>query len=115
MKTTYVGIMDTNVKTNISKQGYEVQIIEKKILGNIYEPEITLEDKVYPETYYRHQPGNVIVDEILANIKAHGLQIVGWTLIEDQQLMKFNLGTNAKPQMVKINAQLEISKVLEVE
>jgi flagellin-specific chaperone FliS len=29
--------------------------------------------------------------------------------------MKLNLGTNAEPQLVKINAQLEISKVLEVE
>jgi flagellin-specific chaperone FliS len=29
--------------------------------------------------------------------------------------MKFNLGTNVEPQMVKINAQLEIGKVMEVE
>jgi hypothetical protein len=29
--------------------------------------------------------------------------------------MKFNMGTNAEPQMVKINAQLETSKVLELE
>jgi hypothetical protein len=29
--------------------------------------------------------------------------------------MKLNLRTNAKPQMVKINAQLETSKMLEVE
>jgi hypothetical protein len=29
--------------------------------------------------------------------------------------MKFNLGTNAKPQLVKINAQLKTSKVLEME
>ncbi len=29
--------------------------------------------------------------------------------------MKFNLRTNAKPQMVKINAQLETNKMLEVE
>ncbi len=36
-------------------------------------------------------------------------------LTEDQQLMKFNLGTDVKPQMVKINAQLETSKVLELE
>jgi hypothetical protein len=36
-------------------------------------------------------------------------------LIKDQQLMKPNVGTNIKPQMVKINAQLEIDKVLEVE
>jgi len=29
--------------------------------------------------------------------------------------MKLNLGTDAEPQMVKINAQLEISKVLKME
>jgi hypothetical protein len=115
MKITDVGIMDTNVKTSISKHGYEVQSIEKKILGNIYEPKIILEEKVYPETYYGHQLGNVVVDEIPTNIKAHGLQITKWTLIEDQQLMKLNLGTDAKPQMVETNAQLETRKVLEVE
>jgi hypothetical protein len=37
------------------------------------------------------------------------------TLTKDQQLMKLNLGTDAKPQLVNINAQLEIGKVLEVE
>ncbi len=36
-------------------------------------------------------------------------------LIENQQLMKLNMGIDAKPQMVKINAQLETSKVLELE
>jgi hypothetical protein len=49
-----------------------------------------LEDKVYLETYYRHQQGSVVVDETSTNIKAQGLQIIGWTLTEDQQLMKFN-------------------------
>jgi len=29
--------------------------------------------------------------------------------------MKFNMGTDVEPQMVKINAQLETSKVLEME
>ncbi len=61
--------MVTNVKTTISKQGYEVQGIEKKILGNKYELKVVLEDKVYLETYYRHQPRNVIMDETLVNIK----------------------------------------------
>jgi len=59
---------------------------------------------VYIKMYYKHQLGNVIVDETSTKIKAQGLQIVRWTLIEDQLLMKFNLGTNAKPQLVKINA-----------
>jgi len=44
------------------------------------------------------------MDEILPKIKAQELQIVRWTLIKSQQLMKLNLGTNAKSQMVKINA-----------
>jgi hypothetical protein len=47
--------------------------------------------------YYRHQPRNVVVDETPTNIKAHGLHIVGWMLLEDQQLMKFNLGINVEP------------------
>jgi len=31
------------------------------------------------------------VDEIPKKIKAHGLQIIGWTFTKDQQLMKLNL------------------------
>ncbi len=49
MKTTYVGIMDTNVNISFLEHGSEVQSIEKKILGNRYELEVALEDKVYPE------------------------------------------------------------------
>jgi hypothetical protein len=63
-----------------------------------------MEDKVYPKMYYRHQPRSVVVDETPTNIKAHGLQIAGWMLIQDQQLRKLNMGTNVEPQMVKINA-----------
>jgi len=115
MKTIDVGIMDTDVKTSIPKQGYEVQSTKKKIPSNIYEPKVVLKDKVYPKMYYRHQPGSVTVDETPTKIKVQGLQIAKWTLTKDQQLMKLNLGTNAKSQMVKINAQLETGKVLEVE
>jgi hypothetical protein len=55
------------------------------------------------------------MDETPIKIKAHELEIVGWTLTEHQQLMKFNLGTDAKPWLVKINAQLETCKVLELD
>jgi hypothetical protein len=55
------------------------------------------------------------MDETPTKIKAKELQIARWMLIKNQQLIKFNLGTHAKPLMVKINAQLEIGKVLEVE
>jgi hypothetical protein len=48
MKNIDVGIVDINVKTNISKQGFEVHSTYKKIHGNIYGPKVALEDKVYP-------------------------------------------------------------------
>jgi hypothetical protein len=37
------------------------------------------------------------MDETPTNIKAQGLEIVGWTLTKDQQLMKLNMETNAEP------------------
>jgi hypothetical protein len=70
MKTTNVGIMDTDVKKSILEHGSKVQSTKKKILGNKYEPKIALEDKVYPKTYYKHQPRSDEVDETRANIKA---------------------------------------------
>ncbi len=106
--------MDTNVKTSNLELKSRVQITTHRTIGNKNEPKVALEDKVYPKTYYNHQPWNVAVEKTPAKIKAHKLQVVGWMLIEDQQLMKLNLGTNAKPQLVKINAQLETCKVLEV-
>jgi len=84
MKTKDVEIMDIDVKTSILYHEFEVQSIKNKIAGNIYEPKVVLKDKVYPKTYYIHQPGSVAMDEIPTKIKAHELQIVGWTLIEDQ-------------------------------
>jgi hypothetical protein len=39
-----------------------------------------LEDKVYPETYYNHQPRNVAMDKTPIKIKTQELQIVGRTL-----------------------------------
>jgi hypothetical protein len=44
------------------------------------------------------------VDETPTKIKAQGLQIVGWTLTKNQQLMKHNLRTDVEPQMVKVDA-----------
>ncbi len=87
--------MDTNVRTNNSKLNSRVEITKLKTTNNKYELEVALEDKVYHETYYNHQLRNVAMDEIPTKIKAHESQIVGWMLIEDQQLMKLNLRTNA--------------------
>jgi hypothetical protein len=70
VKTTYVEIMDTNLKPIISEQEVEVQSIKKKITYNGFEPRTALEDKAYPKTNYNHQPRNVIVDETPTRIKA---------------------------------------------
>jgi hypothetical protein len=42
------------------------------------------------------------MDETPTKIKTHELQIVGWMLTKDQQLMELNLGIDAEPQLVKI-------------
>ncbi len=89
--------MDIDVKTNISAHGFGVQNIEKKIPSNKYEPQVALEDKVYRETYYRHQPRSVTMDETLVKIKAQDLQIPRWMLTKNQQLMKLNLGIDVGP------------------
>jgi hypothetical protein len=46
--------MDTNVKTIISEQKFEEHNTKKKKVGNRYEQEVALEDKVYQEMYYSH-------------------------------------------------------------
>ncbi len=84
VKTIDVEIVDTNVHNSILEQGFRVQSTKKKIANNKYEPKVALEDKVYLEMYYNHQPRNVVVDETLAKIKAHELQIIGWMLTKDQ-------------------------------
>ncbi len=42
VKTTKMETMDTYVKTIISEQEFEIQSIEKKIVGNNYKPEVAL-------------------------------------------------------------------------
>ncbi len=65
--------MDTYVKTGILKHGSKIQSTENKIVGNIYELEVALKDKVYLETYYKHQLWTLVVDETLSKIKAQEL------------------------------------------
>jgi hypothetical protein len=72
MKTIDVEIMDTYVKTIISKLEFEVQSTKKKIADNRYELEVALKDKLYPEMYYIHQPGNVVHETTTKN-KAQAL------------------------------------------
>ncbi len=107
--------MDIRYKTNNSELKIGLQITKQKTTNNRYEPKVTLEDKVYLDTYYNHQPWSVAVDKTPTKIKARELHITTWMLTKNQQLMKFNLRIDAKPHMVKISAQLETSKMLEME
>jgi len=54
MKTIDAKVMDVSVNISNSKLKSRVQITNQKTIGNKYEPKITLEDKVYLETYYNH-------------------------------------------------------------
>jgi len=47
-------------------------------------PKISLEDKVYPKTYYHHSQADIEVDETPTKIQVQNLRITSWTLIEEQ-------------------------------
>jgi hypothetical protein len=64
VETINVEIMDSSDKTSNSKLKSRVQITKQKTTNNRYEPKVALEDKVYLETHYNHQPRSVTMDEI---------------------------------------------------
>jgi hypothetical protein len=45
-------------------------------------PKTSLEDKVYPKTYYHHNQVDIEVDGTLAKIQKKNLQIASWTFID---------------------------------
>ncbi len=63
--------------------------------------EVSLEDKVYLETYYHHSQDDTQVDETPMKIHVENFQIASWILIEKQQFVKLNLGIEANPQYIK--------------
>jgi hypothetical protein len=66
VETTNVEIMDTNAKTSKSMLK---SITKQKTTSNKYEPKVALEDKVYFEMYYNHQPRSVAMDETPTKIR----------------------------------------------
>jgi len=85
-----------------------------KIIEFYVRPKTSLEDKVYPKTYYHHSQLDIEVDGTLAKIQVQNLQIAGWTFTKEQQLVKLNLGTKSNPQCIKVNAQLIKEKIEEL-
>lgn len=59
--------------------------------------------------------GNVHIDGTLAKVKVQELQIARWTLIEEQQLTKFNMGNEEEPYVVKVNFLITPKEGIKVE
>ncbi len=59
-------------------------------------PKISLEDKVYPKTYYHDSQVDIEMDETPTKIQVENLQIAGWTLTK-KQLGELHLGIEANP------------------
>ncbi len=55
------------------------------------------------------------MDETPTKIKVQNLQITGWTLTEEQQRVKLNLGTKVNPQYIKVNSQFTKQKTKELQ
>ncbi len=49
----------------------------------------------------------MIVNETFFREQIQDLTIAGWTIIEEEQLTKINLGTKENVQHVKVNSTLE--------
>jgi hypothetical protein len=57
--------------------------------------------------FFKLEVGEMEIDEMFAQIKVQNLYVVGWIVIEEEQLTKINLGFEENLQQVKINVDLE--------
>ncbi len=74
----------SNLESKTSDQGIiEVVLSTTDTTKFHVRPETSLENKVYPYTYYHHSQADIEVDETPTKIQVHNLQITGWMLIEE--------------------------------
>jgi hypothetical protein len=79
-----------SINTNIKVQNYSIKRNNTKFISikgettNRFEPIVILKAKIYLKINYKHQLGNVQIDETLTKLKAQELYIASWTLIEEQ-------------------------------
>ncbi len=59
------------------------------------------------ETFFHLEVGDMIIDETFAWKQIQDLTKIDWTIIEEKQLLKVNLGTKGNVQQVKVNSTLE--------
>jgi hypothetical protein len=60
----------------------------------------------YPFWYYQHEPREILILDESTNIMIKNKKITRWTLIINEKLSKFNLGTIEKPQIMLISTTL---------
>ncbi len=85
---------ESELEQGISNQGATKLVASTTKATKFHvKPEISLEHKVYPETYYHHNQANIVVDETPTKFRLQNLPITNWILIEKQQLIKLNLST----------------------
>jgi hypothetical protein len=58
--------------------------------------------------FFQPEVGEMEIDEMPTRIRIQYLCIVGWTIIEEEQLTKINLSSEENLQHVKINVDLEL-------
>lgn len=85
-----IGVLEIRISTESElEQGTSYQRT-LKLMPSTIKPEdfyvklkISLENKVYPETYYHHTQDDIEVDETPTKIHVQNLQIASWTLIKE--------------------------------
>jgi hypothetical protein len=73
---------------------------------NRYETRIDLEAKIYIETCYKHQTMECLDWWNFSQGQGSRVTNSRLNIHKEQQLTNSNMGTQAKPQMVKINSNL---------
>ncbi len=76
------------------------------------DPKISIDMKIGTNEsifYFPLTLGEISVDITLAQFKVHNMKMAKWNLLEEVHICPFNLGTHDKPQMVKLNINLDLS------
>ncbi len=74
------------------------------------DPKINIDMKIGTNEsifYFSHALGEISIDITLAQIKVQDMKMAKWNLLKEVQIRPLNLGTHDKPQMVKLNINLD--------
>jgi hypothetical protein len=65
-----------------------------------------------PKKFFQPKVGEMEIDEMSAQTVVQNRHIIGWTIIEEEQLTKINLGFEENLQQVKINVDMNLLSVI---